>query len=172
MKIPYVSVIVMALAAPLAAQTTNDAATPPAAAEATGSSLRDASARAIPRIVREWEAAWNTGDGNRMASLFATDGTYQDFSLGYRFTGREGIAKFVQESIKNVADLHVTVTDAFRTNNRVALRFTFSGHVNGAPKAFSVPVLTVMELKGDKIMYDGDYYNRLEVLKQSGLPTN
>ena len=40
------------------------------------------------------------------------------------------------------------------------------------PKAFSVPVLTVMELKGDKIDYDGDLYNYLEVIKQSGLPTN
>ena len=163
----YVSILAFALAAPVAAQTTNDSATVKASAPEG-----KVPGHAIPRIVQEWEAAWNTGDGNRMAALFTTDGGYQDFSLGYRFTGGTAISKFVQESVKNVGDLHVSVTDAFRTNDRIALRFVFSGHVNGAPKAFSVPVLTVMELKGDKITYDGDYYNRLEFLKQSGLPTS
>lgn len=104
-------------------------------------------------------------------ALFTNDGIYQDFSLDYRFTGRAEIAQFVETSGRNVTGLHVTVTDAFRTGDRVGVRFVFSGQINGAPRAFSVPVFTVMELKGNKITYDGDYYNRLEVLRQSGLPT-
>jgi steroid delta-isomerase-like uncharacterized protein len=171
MKSFYLPFVALALATPLAAQAANDVATPFAAAKAAVPNP-EKSDRAFPKIVQEWADAWNTGNGDRMATLFATDGMYQDFSLGYSFKGRAEVAKFVQESIKNVVDLHVNVTDAFRAGNRVALRFVFSGHVNGAPKAFSVPVLTVMELKGDKISYDGDYYNRLEVLRQSGLPTN
>jgi steroid delta-isomerase-like uncharacterized protein len=158
------------LAATLAALTLTVAALAQTAPAATGSTVEGASKRAVPPIVREWETAWNTGDGNRMAELFTADGGYQDFSLGYRFTGRAEIAKFVQESVRNVSGLHVAVTEAFRANDRVALRFVFSGQVNGAPHAFSVPVLTVMELKGGKITYNGDYYNRLEVLRQSGLP--
>ncbi|CAM3467066.1 hypothetical protein DESA109040_13725 [Deinococcus saxicola] len=158
------------LAATLAALALAATALAQTAPADTGSTVRNASDRPLPPIVQEWEAAWNSGDGDRMAALFTTDGGYQDFSLGYRFAGRAEIAKFVQESVRNVTGLHVTVTDAFQTNDRVALRFVFSGQVNGAPNTFSVPVLTVMELKGGKIAYDGDYYNRLEVLRQSGLP--
>lgn len=144
--------------------------TAPAAAQAGASTVvKAAPGRAVPRIVREWEAAWNTGDGHRMAALFVKDGVYQDFSLNYRFTGRAQVAQFVKDSVHYVTGLHVTVTDAFRTGDRVALRFVFKGQLYGAPHAFSVPVLTVMELKGDKITYDGDYYNRLDVLRQSGL---
>lgn len=141
-------------------------------AQADASTSRGAHQRAVPRVVREWEAAWNSGDGDRMASLFTKDGVYQDFSLDYRFTGRAEIAGFVESSVTNVTGLHVEVTDAFRTGDRVGVRFVFSGQVNGAPSAFSVPVFTVMELQGNKIAYDGDYYNRLDVLRQSGLPTD
>lgn len=173
--------VVAAMATGGAAQAQAPAgSTAPAAAQAQTSTPDQAGAstsrgpgqRAVPRVVRDWEAAWNTGDGQRMASLFTDDGVYQDFALGYRFTGREQIAGFVEESLANVPDLHVQVTDAFRTGDRVGVRFTFTGQVNGAPQPFSVPVFTVMELKGNKIAYDGDYYNRLEVLRQSGLPTS
>lgn len=141
-------------------------------AQAEASTSKGTRERAVPRVVQEWEAAWNSGDGDRMASLFTKHGVYQDFSLDYRFTGRAQIAEFVETSVTNVTGLQVEVTDAFRTNNRVGVRFVFTGHINGAPKPFSVPVFTVMELQGNKIAYDGDYYNRLDVLRQSGLPTN
>lgn len=144
----------------------------PISAPAAVSTANGAHDRSVPRVVSEWEAAWNTGDGDRMTALFTKDGVYEDFSLGLRFTGRAEINQFVANSGRFVTGLHVDVTDAFRTGDRVGVRFVFSGQLNDAPHAFSIPVFTVMELKGNKIAYNGDYYNRLEVLRQSGLPTS
>lgn len=144
----------------------------PVAGPAAASTGNHGHEQAVPRVVRQWERAWNTGDGDRMASLFTKNAVYQDFSLNYRFTGRSEISGFVEESVRNVTGLHVDVTDAFRSGDRIGVRFVFTGQVNGAPRPFSVPVFTVMELRGNKITYDGDYYNRLELLTQSGLPTS
>ena len=71
MKFSYVSIIALALTAPLAAHGPKQAATVelgPARAQVSG--------QAMPRIVKEWEAAWNTGDGDRMAALFKMEGGY------------------------------------------------------------------------------------------------
>ena len=59
-----------------------------------------------------------------------------------------------------------------RAGDRISFRFTFSGHIIGAPTPFSVPASPVMELEGAKIAYSGDYYNLADVLHQSGLPAD
>ncbi|MGW7549149.1 hypothetical protein ACWGKQ_49750 [Streptomyces sp. NPDC054770] len=49
---------------------------------------------------------------------------------------------------------------------------TFSGQLLNAPKPFSVPVATILRLRGNKILANDDYYNMKDVLIQSGLPAD
>lgn len=151
-------------------------AAPPAPVNAApapaGSAAATADRRAVPAIARAWADAWNSGDGEELAALFTRDGVYQDFAFGASFQGREGIASWVATTTASIDGVQVQITDAFRAGNRVSIRWTFSGHIIGAPAPFSVPAVTVMELQRGRISYDGDYYNLVDVLRQSGLPAD
>lgn len=172
------------VAATVAALAVSGASVPAASAKATnGPSVlvravtatgdrSSAAQRRVPRLVTQWARAWNTAAADDLASLFTARATYSDFAFGATFTGRAEIAEWVRITHRSIDNLDVEVTDAFRTSDRIAVRWTFSGQIVGAPKPFSVPASTVMEIRRGKITYNGDYYNLAEVLRQSGLPSD
>ncbi|WP_329384633.1 SgcJ/EcaC family oxidoreductase [Streptomyces sp. NBC_01716] len=132
----------------------------------------------VPRIAQQWASAWNDADPQKMASLFTKDGTYEDFAFQGAFHGKEGVAMWVSLTHQSIRDAKVTVTDAFRTGDRVSIRWVFSGTDTGAfapdlpstGKSFAVPATTVMELRNGRIKRTSDYYNLADVLRQVGLP--
>lgn len=128
--------------------------------------------RPVPPLVNNWARAWNAGAADELASHFTSTATYQDFAFGASFTGRGEIAEWVRITHGAIGNLHVEVTDAFHAGDRISVRWTFSGQIVGAPKPFSVPASTVMELRRGKISANGDYYNLADVLRQSGLPAD
>lgn len=132
--------------------------------------------RAVPRVAREWAAAWNSGDGQRMAALFTEDGVYEDFAFERRYQGREAIASWVSLTLQVIPDTRIEVTDAFRSGDRVAVEFVFSGTpgelVPGVPatgRSFSVPGVSVFELRGGRLAQVSDYYNVDTLYRQIGL---
>ncbi|MFD3523472.1 nuclear transport factor 2 family protein [Streptomyces sp. NPDC058653] len=125
-----------------------------------------------PSIAKAWEAAWNNDDPKRLAALFTTDGRYSDHALMQTFKGRDGVTQWAAATKQFVADANVKVNSAFADDGQVAIVWTFSGHLQGAPKPFSVPASTILKMRGDKIVANDDYYNRAEVLAQSGLPAD
>jgi ketosteroid isomerase-like protein len=132
-----------------------------------------ASAQAAPRtpeIVEDWAAAWNSGDPQAMANLFTPDGTYTDLALNFVSTGHTAIAGWEQNTDRLISNVHITIKEAFRSNDHIAAQTIYSGHINGAPNSFAVPAVTIFELHGKLISSDRDYYNLATVLAQSGLP--
>ncbi|HEY2314619.1 MAG TPA: nuclear transport factor 2 family protein [Streptosporangiaceae bacterium] len=123
-----------------------------------------------PKIVEEWAAAWNSNDPRAMANLFTPDGTYTDLAANFVSTGQTAIAEWEQRTDLLIADVHITITEAFRSGNHIAAETIYSGHINGAPNSFAVPATTIFELDGNLISSDRDYYNLATVLAQSGLP--
>ena len=127
-------------------------------------------------IVAQWAAAWNTADAEAMTSLFAPDAIYEDLAFQVTFTGTEGIAQWVSITAGAIPDAHVEIKDAFRTGDRVAVRWTFTGtpesvgEVQASGESFSVPVVTLMELDGGRIARVTDAYNLADLLRQIGLP--
>lgn len=132
----------------------------------------------VPRPVREWAAAWNTGDPERMAALFTKDGVYEDKAFGAVFEGKEGVAQWVSITTASIDETQVEVHYAFRKGDRIAVRWTFSGTdsaggLGGQPptgRSFAVPAVSVFEVKGNKIERVEDYYNLADLLGQLGLP--
>lgn len=152
--------------APVAAQAIT-AATPP---RPTGSP--------VPPLVQSWMDAWNSGDAQAMADLFTENGVYQDFAFGARAQGQAGVSSWVGLTVQNIPDAHGVILDAFQTGDRAAVQWVFSGTplrmgpVEGTGESFSVPATSVFILKGGRIQAVHDYYNRAEIFRQLGLPTD
>ena len=135
-----------------------------------------APARSVPPVVQAWMDAWNTGDTQGMSELFAEDGVYQDFAFQAQVEGKEGVAVWVELTVRNIPDTQVEIIEAFETGDRIAVTWVFSGTperigpIEGTGASFSVPAVSVFELEGDLITRLGDYYNSADVFGQLGYP--
>lgn len=137
-----------------------------------------ATERPVPPVIARWLDAWNRGDAQAMAALFTEDGVYQDFAFGARVEGQEGVAGWVELTVQNIPDARGRVLDAFRVGDRAAVQWVFRGTplrmgpVEGTGRSFAVPATSVFVLQGERIREVNDYYNRAEVFRQLGLPSD
>jgi steroid delta-isomerase-like uncharacterized protein len=132
--------------------------------------------RPVPAVVEKWKAAWEASNGEAMAKLFTPDGVYDDFAFQARSKGRPTIVNWVKITGRSLPGAKADILDVFRSGDRIAFRWMFNAtpaKTGGLPangRSFSVPVLTVLEMKGDLIQRDSDYYNLSDLLRQLGLP--
>lgn len=158
-------------ASALAAPTVSTAA-PATPQTGVDAQTRHDSENRLPRTVMEWEAAWNGGDPQQLAALFVRDARYTDHAFGATFTGSDGIARWSSITAESIDDAQIDVHSAQRRGRHVEVRWTFSGHLVGAPTPFSVPAVTLQGMKGQLIVTNDDYYDLAELLRQSGLPAD
>ncbi|GMA28861.1 SgcJ/EcaC family oxidoreductase [Arenivirga flava] len=125
---------------------------------------------AVEELVSQWVAAWESGDAEGMAELFTEDGVYVDNAFSAEQVGQEQVAQWVQLTHQGFADADAEVHDVIASAEGIAISWTFSAHMRGAPSAFSVPATTHMELDGGLIERNTDTYNLADLLRQSGLP--
>ncbi|MFD8812348.1 nuclear transport factor 2 family protein [Streptomyces sp. NPDC059627] len=143
------------------------------ASAATTTAVDLSSHHRLPAVAVDWAAAWNGNDPQCFAALFAKDGSrYTDHAFGRTYTGRDGMAEWFDNTKYFVQNARIEVTDAFAGRDQVSISWTFSGQLLNAPKPFSVPVATILRLRGNKILANDDYYNMKDVLIQSGLPAD
>ncbi|MCA2213918.1 nuclear transport factor 2 family protein [Jidongwangia harbinensis] len=126
----------------------------------------------VPAIGRRWAAAWMTTDTRDLARLYTKDAVYTDRALNLVFRGRAGVVEWETGSHQLVGDLGFEVRRGFRGSDGVVVEGVFTGHITGAPRPFAVPVVTVLRLRGNLIRSSDDYYNRGEILSDSGLPAD
>lgn len=149
----------------------------PAAADTTPSTDRPCH---VPRLIRLWAQAWNTGDAALMASLFTEDGTYTDHAFQATFRGREQVAQWVVITLDSIADARATLVEAFRSGDRAVARWTFTGtfttvepftaDADPRGKSFSVPAVSWFTVAGGQISAVEDHYNLADLMRQLGLP--
>lgn len=126
----------------------------------------------VPAIGRRWAAAWVTTDTRDLARLYTEDAVYTDRALDLVFHGRDGVTEWETGSHQLIDDLAFEVTGGVRGRDEVVVEGVFSGHIVGAPRPFAVPAVTVLRLRGNLIRSSADYYNRGEILSDSGLPAD
>lgn len=169
------ALIVAGLAATAAAVASIVPAQAATAAKATSieqTLSRNQNHQTVPRIARDWADAWNSSDTTFLATLFTKNGVYVDYALGKTMIGHEEITGWKVGTDQRIADVHVTVLNAFESGDHVAIEATYAGHVNGAPTPFAVPITTVLDLDHGKIASNHDNYSLSSVLAQSGLPAD
>ncbi len=132
-------------------------------------------------VVNQYMAAWNAHDAARAAGYFTSDVSYFDASVGVPAVGRDSAQKNVIQSFLTAAPDCIWTRDTtfapIRSADGIAFRWTFSGTNTGpgwnGPKAtgkrFSFSGATLIRLKGDKIQFQGDFYDAYGFYKQLGL---
>jgi hypothetical protein len=126
----------------------------------------------VPAIGRLWAAAWETTDTRDLARLYTKDAVYTDRALTLVFRGRGGVTAWETGSHQLITNFGFEVTGGFRGRDEVVVEGVFSGQIVGAPRPFAVPAVTVLRLRGNLIRSSDDYYNRGEILSDSGLPAD
>ena len=131
-------------------------------------------------VVDHYMAAWNQHDAVAAASHFTDDVVYYDATVGTPQVSRDS-------ALKNVIQAFLTAApDARWTRDSappivgadgIAFQWTFTGTNTGpwgdgtkaSGKPFTFHGATIIRLRGDKIAWQGDYYDAYGFLKQLGL---
>ncbi|HSB55970.1 MAG TPA: ester cyclase [Gemmatimonadales bacterium] len=131
-------------------------------------------------VVDAYMAGWNAHDAAKAASQMADDVVYYDATVGVPQVSRDSAQKNVIQAFLTAAPDCSWVRDSTPPivgHDGIAFTWTFSGTHTGpfadgtkaTGKKFSFKGATVIRLKGDKIAYQGDYYDAYGFLKQLGL---
>ena len=133
----------------------------------------------IVNLLDNYLAAWNAHDAARAASFFDENIEYYDASVGQSQHGRANARKNVVEAFLHAVPDALWQRDAAPIvgKDAVAFQWTFSGTNTGdwsdgtqaTGKKFSVRGATLMRLSGNKIVFQGDYYDAYGFFKQLGL---
>jgi steroid delta-isomerase-like uncharacterized protein len=128
----------------------------------------------VCRLVREYVAAWNSHDADRLTSLFAEDGSYGEFGLGRVMLGRQEIRRHLSATFAALPDLTIAPTgEPFSRGERVFWKWlmmaTHQGEFAGVPptgKRFELRGGSVLLTRGDKIVRGADCFDVASVVRQ------
>ncbi len=141
------------------------AACSPAAAAPTGEST------AMPKdekivVVEKMIDAWNRRDWQMVGDLFTEDGVLHSMMIE-PVKGREAIATRISGMGAGIESITLNIRNIGRVGNAVFVErvdeFVYKGH------AGKVPVVGVIETRGDKISEWREYYDRAELIEAMGL---
>lgn len=121
---------------------------------------RDVPEERLYRLVREYVAAWNSHDVDRLTSLFAEDGSYGDFGLGRVMLGQEEIRRHLTATFAALPDLVITpagepLSSGERAFWRWLMTATHQGEFAGVlrtGKQFELRGLTALLTRGGEIL--------------------
>jgi steroid delta-isomerase-like uncharacterized protein len=128
-------------------------------------------------LMRDYLAAWNDRDADRIASFFAEDAVYDDRGVGAVARGRTAIAQHAARVHAGFPDLHFELVRAAHGENFTAgewrSRMTHGGEFEGI-----APTNRVVESSGvdlatldgeDRIVHLASYYDGAEIMRDLGL---
>jgi len=109
-------------------------------------------------VLRIYEEMWNEGNPTIASEIFAQPASVQ---------------RFVSEFLKAFPDLHHTVEEMIAEDDRVVARFTARGTHTGQWENFAPsgkPIhytgVTLVHIKGDKIVHHHTWWDTMEVVEQ------
>jgi len=123
-------------------------------------------------VAQRWANAWNSHDPDAVAALFTRDALFEDVPFGVMAHGTEEIRAVASSFFTVVPDLHISVVNSSVNGGRAMIEWVFSGTdqgVYGTGKTFAFRGATVLELRGNRISRDSDYWDLATLLRQIGL---
>jgi steroid delta-isomerase-like uncharacterized protein len=126
-------------------------------------------------IATDWINFWNSGNAKSAPTLFADNVVYEDLTLGAVNTGIAELEMFAQgyfEAAPPDARFTLLASDLRGGHGTIEWLWTFTttatffGPTPG--KAVSVRGVSVIELHGNKIVRDTDYWDLATVLREIG----
>lgn len=128
----------------------------------------------LPKLVQDFVAVWDSRDEGAIDRVFAPDVVLQNIPEEMSYTGRDAVKAYVGEFSSWAMDLKMTIKD-YRVAGRFAVvEWTWSGILHGdlpaelniVGKPFSVPGVSILELRDGQVTHCTNYYDAAALLHQ------
>ncbi len=148
------------------------------AGPALAAQAQDASPAALPPILADLGAAWSSGDPERVVALYAEDALFEEVVLGGAVTrGHDELRAYAAAVYAAFPDFASTPSGGFVTDDRAVVEWVLTGTYTGqfgtlppgTGQRVEVRVASVLELEGNLIRRDAEYWDLATLLSQLGL---
>jgi steroid delta-isomerase-like uncharacterized protein len=122
-------------------------------------------------VAKQWIAAWNSHDPDKMLPLFTDDVVYEDVTFGEVSHGKTELRKFAADEFEGSPDLELKLDRTDFHGNHGTIEWTFTGTDKGVfktGKKFSVRGVSVIDLRDGKISRNLDFYDSATIMRQVG----
>jgi steroid delta-isomerase-like uncharacterized protein len=122
-------------------------------------------------VGQKWIDGWNAPNPDLLVAAFTPDGVYEDVAFGLKKKGSaelRDLHKFFHEA---VGGLYVKLVSTHVANDYGTIEWIFGGRDVGVfktGKPFAVPGVSVIEVRGNRISRNLDYYDAATIMKQVG----
>jgi steroid delta-isomerase-like uncharacterized protein len=122
-------------------------------------------------VGQKWIDGWNSTDPEVLVAAFTPNGIYEDVAFGLKKKGSaelRDLHKFFHES---VGGLYVKLVSTHVANGYGTIEWVFGGRDVGVfktGKPFAVRGVSVIEVRGNRISRNLDYYDAAAIMKQVG----
>jgi steroid delta-isomerase-like uncharacterized protein len=123
-------------------------------------------------VAENWIEAWNSHDVARVLAVFTPDVFYEDLSFGVRNHGSAQLRAFAVAIFTAVPDVRFELLNSSLRGRHGTIEWVFSGTDIGLYKThrrFSGRGVSVIEVHGQLISRNSDYYDLATILRQLGL---
>ena len=129
-----------------------------AARDAAPTASPAASPVALPPLVRQWIEAFDAGDGQALARLYAPDGVYEDVTQP-TLHGPQAIAAFVDQLAVQQTGIAIRPRAVHLTDDGAVLEYAWSSTIAQTGQPIALRGDVVFEFAGDRIRRSADYYD-------------
>ncbi|MFK7896137.1 MAG: ester cyclase [Myxococcota bacterium] len=118
-------------------------------------------------FIRDYYAAWGTGDPNQVLRFFSENASFEDLAFEARFEGLDQIRSFAELTYSGAPDFQVIPTNVFTSPDgsagaEWAMTGTHKGDFPGLPatgRKFEVRASSMIQIEGGKIKTIRDYWS-------------
>ena len=131
----------------------------------------------MEKVVKDWFAAWNSRDVDKIIRFYADDGIIESVYREEVFKGKNGMLEFVKADFVDYPDLKIEQKATFYSANAVCGEVVFVGThahssnpaVPATGKHFSIRGAYISEWQNGKIKRHAIYMDSLTLMRQVGL---
>ena len=130
----------------------------------------------VKRIIEDYLAALNAHDVEKIASFFTDDGIFEDVPMGIVHQGKEGVKANFSAEFTAFSDYKVEIKTLFVADDWAAVESVMTAtHTGDFPmlsatgKSVSVRAASIIEMQGDKIKRNTNYFNMASLMQQLGV---
>jgi len=131
----------------------------------------------IEKMIKDYIAAWNAHNVEKIASFFTEDGIHEDIAIGSVYHGRDDLKAGLIPLFIACTDFKLEVKSLFHTTDCVAQEWVMTGTQTGELKGLGIPATgkrfsiqgaSITTLRKGKIARNTDYWNLMTMLQQLG----
>jgi steroid delta-isomerase-like uncharacterized protein len=123
-------------------------------------------------VAENWIAVWNSHDVDRVLSVFTPDVLYEDVAFGVVNHGAAELRAFANGVFAAVPDFRLDLVNASLKGGHGTIEWVLTGTDVGlyrTGRRFSVRGVSVIDVHGQSIFRNSDYYDLATVQRQLGL---